>query len=244
MSTENTQSLTGPTLDPLGSDGRPLSDHYTEIVERLRRLEAVSLAPQTIGQKSIAQEKKPEAKVSKENEPEAKAAKEDKNVDIKELSTNITILISNFSMLKWFVGLILIIIGWGGVALVFFMVNVVNDNIKSLSNRMDDNFKILSNRMDGLSNRMDGLSNRVDGLSNKIGDNFKTLSNMINENEKASISRIDSINSILSVRIDDLMKMLSEIKAARVRKLGESTRPASVKDQTPSPFSRSSEELN
>jgi methyl-accepting chemotaxis protein len=208
MSTENTQSLTGPTLDPLGSDGRPLSELSTEIVERLRRVEDVKLAPQTNGQKSSA----------KENEPEAKAAQEAQNVDIIKLSSHITALSSNISMFKWVCAItVAIFCAVNG----FFINNMSNmsNNIIALSARIDG----LSNKIDRVSNRMDdkidGLSNRMDGLSNRMAD----LS-----------SKIDSINSTLSARIVDLMKMVLEIRDERVKKLGESTRPDPVKDQTPS----------
>jgi hypothetical protein len=62
MSTENTQNLTGPKLDPLGSDNRPLSDRDKEIdkqvVKLLRKIEAVLNRPQ----KSIAKKNEPGAR--------------------------------------------------------------------------------------------------------------------------------------------------------------------------------------
>jgi hypothetical protein len=56
MSIENSQSLTGPTLDPLGSDGRPLSDSAIDIFERVRGLEALELESQINGLQSSAKE--------------------------------------------------------------------------------------------------------------------------------------------------------------------------------------------
>ncbi|MDR1577312.1 MAG: hypothetical protein LBT86_03640 [Deltaproteobacteria bacterium] len=217
MSTENTHNLTGPTLDPRGSDDRLLSDRATEIVERLRKIEAALLARQTNGQKSIA----------KENELGAKAAQKDQNVDIEELSSNIF-------MFKWFGAIIVAIICGVGA----FSINYLSNNIISLSNRVDG----LSNRMDssvdGLSNRMDS---RVDGLSNRMDSRVDGLSNRMDSRVDGLSNKMDSINStlftridVLAARINKLMKMVSEIRDERVKKLGESTRPDPVKDQTPS----------